>query len=751
MKKLLLWVLIVLIVTTFTLAGCKKVEEVAEEEETVTTSAVIGPSGGIIEVADSASPLYGAEIEIPEGALEGEVDISISIFSKSGFEKQVSELAEEMRFFGGIQINAEGTLKKGILISIPNSFGATSSDQLLVGQVIDLDSDSLSEVVYRGTAQIGSPIKFNISDFGIYVVLSPTVPQVLVRGDFVDQSDNPVSDGVVISSFSDPLISVTDSDGDFEIPAGQEGSYTLFTGISPSEPVTEESTQIGSIGITGVVIPPPDMTDIPTSGIDVVRDIFLDIILGEENIEGPPTTFCTCDPSPLDPVFTSVEDPEPPFELLEGQTIQTYLLGFGIAIKGPTTWPNPLDLSKIFGSGSLGMVTEVKYWAEDESIAIADSEGRLTAVSQGDTKIRAKVQLVVIKVCETLGIRTSIFCPYTLYSEAKVIVNKLPSSHLVIHVHNPEGIEIASIAGMEPNCVEIYDGDTLIEYGAHNEETHNKPIEVSPGTHTIKVKFNGMTKEQVVTVNPDETEEVTFIFDRRVWDFRDLLNIGTVSDSLYFCETLSPHTPAMVDLRGPRPYPLIHLVTWLCLMNNADGDEILSGDLFCDMDISRDNMTVDVNVANFLSNREVSRLPFNYSFDSFRPDHIETRYHSRIFEFESNPPQFDNWYIQKKPTSNTEGKAVFFIFPAPSEEFPGDWGFPLQNASTYDCFYFPTNMIIEFFVAIRHTDFGVFYWKWDDKEEDSGEDFRHTTGEGKFTNDQVYVSSVPYDITGEGI
>jgi len=75
----------------------------------------------------------------------------------------------------------------------------------------------------------------------------------------------------------------------------------------------------------------------------------------------------------------------------------------------------------------------------------------------------------------------------------KVIV--LEGTYIIVHCHNPEGKEIASIQGMSQNSVEIYDGDTLIGYGAHNAETHNKPIEISPGTHTIKAKFNGMTKE----------------------------------------------------------------------------------------------------------------------------------------------------------------------------------------------------------------------------------------------------------------
>lgn len=35
-------------------------------------------------------------------------------------------------------------------------------------------------------------------------------------------------------------------------------------------------------------------------------------------------------------------------------------------------------------------------------------------------------------------------------------------SYIIVHALNPEGIEIASIEGMNPSCVEIYGGDILI-------------------------------------------------------------------------------------------------------------------------------------------------------------------------------------------------------------------------------------------------------------------------------------------------
>jgi len=92
------------------------------------------------------------------------------------------------------------------------------------------------------------------------------------------------------------------------------------------------------------------------------------------------------------------------------------------------------------------------------------------------------------------------------------------TSYIIVHALNPEGVEIASIEGMDYYDIEIYDGDTLIGYGSSSAENHNIPIEISSGTHIIKAKFNGMTKEQSVTLNPSETKVLTFTFNRTVFD-----------------------------------------------------------------------------------------------------------------------------------------------------------------------------------------------------------------------------------------
>jgi len=117
--------------------------------------------------------------------------------------------------------------------------------------------------------------------------------------------------------------------------------------------------------------------------------------------------------------------------------------------------------------------------------------------------------------------------PAGLPSEIKELWVKVTglNAKIIVHCHNPEGKEIASIKGMDSESVQIYDGNILIGYGAYNSETHNKPIEVSAGTQarTIRAVFNGMTKEQTITLNLSETKELTFTFERTEFDLIPLL------------------------------------------------------------------------------------------------------------------------------------------------------------------------------------------------------------------------------------
>lgn len=56
------------------------------------------------------------------------------------------------------------------------------------------------------------------------------------------------------------------------------------------------------------------------------------------------------------------------------------------------------------------------------------------------------------------------------------------ASHIIVHTHNPEGVEIASIQGMDQRndqrSVRIYDGDTFIGYGTHDTASHSQSLTI---------------------------------------------------------------------------------------------------------------------------------------------------------------------------------------------------------------------------------------------------------------------------------
>ena len=124
----------------------------------------------------------------------------------------------------------------------------------------------------------------------------------------------------------------------------------------------------------------------------------------------------------------------------------------------------------------------------------------------------------------------------------------LGTSYIIVHALNPEGVEIGSIEGMGLHFWPVYDGDSQIGYIAHNEETHNQPISISSGVHTIKVEFNGMILEQNVTLEPGETKQLVFIFNR-VEINNNVLSFS-LSDTAYGEKTMDGLTNIRADWTG---------------------------------------------------------------------------------------------------------------------------------------------------------------------------------------------------------
>jgi hypothetical protein len=95
-------------------------------------------------------------------------------------------------------------------------------------------------------------------------------------------------------------------------------------------------------------------------------------------------------------------------------------------------------------------------------------------------------------------------------------VTHAQTAYVVIHVHNPEGVEINTIQGLGPHSVHVYcrDDPYFNGYAAYDQATHGLPFSISPGNHTIGVYFNGMTIEKNISITAGETIPLFFTFQR---------------------------------------------------------------------------------------------------------------------------------------------------------------------------------------------------------------------------------------------
>ena len=135
-------------------------------------------------------------------------------------------------------------------------------------------------------------------------------------------------------------------------------------------------------------------------------------------------------------------------------------------------------------------------------------------------------------------------------------------SYIIVHALNPEGVEIASIESGNLYYVEIFDDADLIGYGAYDAGTHNVPIPIAPGAHIIKAKFNGMTKEQSVTLNQGETKVVIFTFNRTQFDLINAIeSVSTImTDSRYGSTDASSAWPEAITPTGQYQWDILNTI-----------------------------------------------------------------------------------------------------------------------------------------------------------------------------------------------
>lgn len=96
--------------------------------------------------------------------------------------------------------------------------------------------------------------------------------------------------------------------------------------------------------------------------------------------------------------------------------------------------------------------------------------------------------------------------------------------YIIVHALNEEDIEIGTITHAGGFWPEVYDGDNRLGYTARDAESFGKAIVISPGIHTIKVVFNGMTLEKEIDIAEGQTQTLVFRFPRATYDFTSLLS-----------------------------------------------------------------------------------------------------------------------------------------------------------------------------------------------------------------------------------
>lgn len=304
------------------------------------------------------------------------------------------------------------------------------------------------------------------------------------------------------------------------------------------------------------------------------------------------------------------------------------------------------------------------------------------------------------------------------------------TSYIIVHAVNPEGVEIASLEGGFSFSVEIFDGTQLIGWAPHDAETHNVPIPIAPGTHTIKAKFNGITKEQVIALNSGESKVLTFVFERTEFDIATVLNRVYSGDSSisydYTFNWNQPYYPCYDFLERQGNYEVGYSVAGDGIMGTASGSATLQYDITSYYSYVRATVVVTDAYPSF---------PFVRNHIGIRPLTNFTTYEDNLIPSYSN---FWDWYIQSV-TSGEYPRIV--VCPTGDiyfhEIIGGTPGYTMRIISTvaYD-------RISASIGASMWLD--CFYWTVYPFNET-----RESVVSG--TLSYLKMSSVPYDLLGTGI
>ena len=133
----------------------------------------------------------------------------------------------------------------------------------------------------------------------------------------------------------------------------------------------------------------------------------------------------------------------------------------------------------------------------------------------------------------------------------------LDHAHLKVHVLNPEGVEINSIFMAYHSDVsleaEVFDGEEHLAYAPDDAYSHGHAWTIAPGIHTIRATFNGREQQKTITLPPGSTGSVTFRFDREEIDFAGFMDsLGPKRSYASVHHISDPHTDQAMTMYGDR-------------------------------------------------------------------------------------------------------------------------------------------------------------------------------------------------------
>jgi len=131
--------------------------------------ATIGVEGGTVEVTDSTSTIYGAKVDIPEGTVENNTNVSIS---KASGDMQPPN--NNVNYSEAIEIISSSEINGYVWVTIPLNATVTEADNLIV-MVYDTDDKNWTELPIIGATQEGKEIIFATPHFSIFIVQYPTL------------------------------------------------------------------------------------------------------------------------------------------------------------------------------------------------------------------------------------------------------------------------------------------------------------------------------------------------------------------------------------------------------------------------------------------------------------------------------------------------------------------------------------------------------------------------------------------------